>query len=542
VEFWCLMVTALACAAAVGYFCLAWSATTLAFKITATYRKEYFRNIISKPIPWHDRDGHSAGALTAMVAVDPAQLQQMLGMNMGFTLISVLSVTGCLVISFYFGWKLTLVALGSSLPVILSAGFLRLRHERKLDHQNRLIFAESAKFASEAVGSCRTVTALTMEYSILERYEELLEQHLRDEWHKSKPATLVYALSDSVQLLCMAFVLWYGAKLLVSGEYYPFQYLVVYIAVLQGGAGAGQWLSFGPNIAQATAAANRILAARADAKVPLRKMPPPKELRPLDEDDGDGDGDEKGGRGAAIEFSNVWFRYPTRDAPVLNGLNLRVEKGQFAAIVGASGAGKTSIISLLERFYTAKAGTITYDGADINSTPLHEHRSRIALVAQQANLFSGTIRDNILAGIDASAVSEADVHRACDEAGIHDFVVSLPEGYDTAVGLRGVAMSGGQRQRIAIARALIRKPRLLLLDEATSALDSETERSVQRVFEGERGKRTMVWVAHRLATVQNADVIYVLSEGRVVESGTHAGLLARKGTYYHMCLAQALDR
>jgi ABC-type multidrug transport system fused ATPase/permease subunit len=218
------MVTALGGAAAIGYFSLAWSATTLAFKITATYRKEYFRNLISKPIPWHDQDGHSAGALTAMVAMDPTQLQQMLGMNMGFTLISVLSVTGCLTISFYFGWKLTLVALASSLPVILTAGFLRMRHERNFELKNRLVFAESAKFASEAVGSCRTVTALTMEYSILERYEQLLHEHVQKAWSNSKWATMAYALSDSVQLLCMAFVLWYGAKLLANGEYYPFQY------------------------------------------------------------------------------------------------------------------------------------------------------------------------------------------------------------------------------------------------------------------------------------------------------------------------------
>jgi len=526
------MVTALAGAAAVGYFSLAWSATTLAFKITATYRKEYFRNLISKPIPWHDQEGHSAGALTAMVTTDPAQLQQMLGMNMGFTLISILSVTGCLIISFFFGWKLTLVALASSLPIILTAGFLRMRHERSLEQKNRLVFAESAKFASEAVGSCRTVTALTMEDSILERYERLLNKHLEKAWSKSKWATLAIALSDSVQLLCMAFVLWYGAKLLARGEYYPFQYLVVYIAVLQGGAGAGQWLSFGPNIAQATAAANRILASRIDPKMPRRKMGPPKELQPMDDDE----------KGVSIEFNNVWFRYPTRDAPVLNGLDLKIEKGQFVAIVGASGAGKTSIISLLERFYTVKAGSITYNGVDVNSIPLQEYRNSIALVAQQANLFSGTIRENILAGIDASSVTEEDIHKACEEAEIHEFIVSLPEGYDTTVGLRGVAMSGGQRQRIAIARALIRKPKLLLLDEATSALDSETERSVQQVFERTKGERTMVWVAHRLATVQNADVIYVLSDGQVVESGTHAALLGKRGAYYHMCLAQALDR
>jgi ATP-binding cassette, subfamily B (MDR/TAP), member 1 len=186
------------------------------------------------------------------------------------------------------------------------------------------------------------------------------------------------------------------------------------------------------------------------------------------------------------------------------------------------------------RFYAVKSGNITYNGVDIGDLNLQEYRKTISLVAQEASLFTGTIKQNVLVGVDEAAVSDEELHQACKDAEMHDFIISLPEGYETRIGLKGVLLSGGQRQRLAIARALIRKPRLLLLDEATSALDSETEKQVQRVFEKTKGERTMVVVAHRLATVQNADVIFVLGDGQVLERGNHAELLAKRGVYYHM--------
>jgi ATP-binding cassette subfamily B (MDR/TAP) protein 1 len=199
-----------------------------------------------------------------------------------------------------------------------------------------------------------------------------------------------------------------------------------------------------------------------------------------------------------------------------------------------TGCGKTSIISLLERFYSVQTGKILLQDRDIKELDVKEYRKSISLVAQESSLFDATIRENILLGVDASSITDSDLHSACRSADIHDFISSLPDGYSTKVGARGVALSGGQKQRIAIARALIRNPRILLLDEATSNLDSETERSVQAVFEKTGRGRTMVVVAHRLATVQNADVIFVVGDGRVVESGNHASLLKRRGLYYQM--------
>ncbi|KAI1181176.1 ABC transporter-like protein [Nemania sp. FL0916] len=529
-DFWCLMFVILALAAALGYFCLGFASTRVAFHITSAYRLEYFQNIVSKTVAWFDGEGRSVGALTGLVATDPTQLQELLGTNITFTIISILSVIGCLIVSFYFGWKLTLVAFSSAMPLALGAGFYKIRVEKRFEAMNRTVFAESAKFATESVGAIRTVSALTLEDVICQRYEVLLQNHVKEAFRRARFATLIFAASDSLPLLAMAFVLWYGGTLLISGEYMTFNYLVVYIAVVQGAMGAGQWLSFAPNIAQAAAAANRIQEMR----VADRTSRPGVIL-----DRGSMNGDANGVR---IDLQDVWFKYPTRDVPILNGLNMTIAKGQFAAIVGPSGCGKTSIISLLERFYQVTSGQITFDGVDIDDIDLAHYRKNLSLVAQEPSLFDGTIRENILLGVDADKITDRHLHQVCRDAGIHDFIVSLPHGYDTKTGIKGILLSGGQRQRISIARALIRNPRLLLLDEATSNLDSETEKMVQAVFEQTKKSRTMVVVAHRLATIQNADVIFVLGDGQVLETGTHASLLQKRGVYYSMCQAQALDR
>ncbi|CAK7232957.1 hypothetical protein SEUCBS140593_008439 [Sporothrix eucalyptigena] len=508
-NFWCLMFTVLAIGVGISYFALGWSATTTAFRITHFYRKQYLRSMLAQPVAFFDGDEHSAGALTARLATDPSQLQQLLGMNLAFVAISVLNVVGCLAVSFAFGWKLTLVTVLTSMPVLLGAAFIRLRYEQQFERASQAVFAESAQFATEAVGAFRTVAALTLEESIGNRYATLLQGHIRGALVQSGVSTFVFALSDSVALLCMAFVLWYGGKLMADHEYASFQY----------------------DIAQASAAANRILDLRhtdaADGRLVSLDVG---DLGPEDQ-------------GVKIEFRDVWFRYPTRDVPVLNGLNMTIEKGQFAAVVGYSGSGKTTVVSLLERFYRYAAGDIFCNGLPIADLALHSYRRDISLVAQEPSLFDGTLRENILLGVeDDVAGIEERMHAACADAGIHDFIQSLPDGYDTAIGSRGVALSGGQKQRVSIARALVRKPRLLLLDEATSNLDAETERQVQQVFEQRSSKCTMVVVAHRLATVQRADVIFVLGDGRVLEKGNHAELLAQRGVYYQMCQAQALDQ
>lgn len=432
---------------------------------------------------------------------------------------SVFGLLGGLIIAFYYGWKLALVAFFVTTPILLLSGFFRLKYELEFDKMNDAVFEESSKFAAETIGAFRTVSSLTLENTITTRYEGLLAGHVSSAFRKALRTSLVFAFSDSASLACNALIFWYGGRLLGSREYQPVAFFVIMMAVLQGAEGAGQGLSFGPNAAQASAASNRILNMRESKNKDTAA-------------EGEAIPDAEGG--IKIELEDLHFKYPSRDTPVFKGLNLTVEKGKFAALVGASGCGKTSIISLLERFYDPSKGRILANGKDIRDINVYSYRNYLSLVAQEPTLFQGTIRENILLGVEPGTVSEERLHAVCRDASIHDFVSSLPDGYNTNIGSKGVSLSGGQKQRVAIARALVRDPSVLLLDEATSSLDSESERLVQAAFERAGEGRTMVVVAHRLATVQNADVIFVLGEGKLLEQGSHTELLKRKGVYWNM--------
>lgn len=244
-----------------------------------------------------------------------------------------------------------------------------------------------------------------------------------------------------------------------------------------------------------------------------------------------------------IEFRDVHFRYPTRpEQPVLRGLNLHVSPGQYIALVGASGCGKSTTIALLERFYDPLVGGIFVDGKEISSLNINDYRSYIALVSQEPTLYQGTIRENILLGGNRPDVPDSEVEFACREANIYDFIMSLPEGFSTVVGSKGSLLSGGQKQRIAIARALLRDPKILLLDEATSALDSESEHVVQAALDKAAKGRTTIAVAHRLSTIQKADIIYVFDQGVIVENGTHNDLMKKGGRYSELVNLQSLGK
>ena len=244
-----------------------------------------------------------------------------------------------------------------------------------------------------------------------------------------------------------------------------------------------------------------------------------------------------------VEFRDVHFRYPTRpEQPVLRGLNLIVKPGQYIALVGASGCGKSTTIALLERFYDPLAGGIYVDGKEISSLNINEYRSYIALVSQEPTLYQGTIRENVLLGADREDVPDSEIEFACREANIYDFIMSLPDGFNTVVGSKGSMLSGGQKQRIAIARALLRDPKILLLDEATSALDSESEHVVQAALDKAAKGRTTIAVAHRLSTIQKADIIYVFDQGVIVESGDHNELMKKGGRYSELVSLQSLAK
>lgn len=261
--------------------------------------------------------------------------------------------------------------------------------------------------------------------------------------------------------------------------------------------------------------------------------------------------DGGGGEGGAdVRCDALHFAYPQRPKrQILRGIDARIRPGQFAAFVGASGCGKTTMIALLERFYDPTSGALSVDGHNITALCPRRYRRDIALVQQEPTLYQGSIRYNIAMGLESAADDaattmdvQAQIEEACRQANIYTFISSLPEGLDTPCGSRGSQLSGGQKQRIAIARALIRKPRLLLLDEATSALDTESERVVQEALEKAAEGRTTIAVAHRLSTIKHADKIFVFEKGKVVETGTHEELLRLRGIYYEMCQGQSLDQ
>jgi ABC-type multidrug transport system fused ATPase/permease subunit len=410
---------------------------------------------------------------------------------------------------------------------------MRIRYEIMFESLNAEVYKDSSKLAAEAIRGFRTVTSLTMEEHIIQRYADLLQQQRKKALRKAWYATLIFSFSDSVELCAMALTFWYGGQLLASREYDTTAFFVVYIAIIQGGQSAGQFFSFGPNIAQAKASTSRILSARATAECNL-KLPPKEPFFAPGQD-----------CTADIEFRNVTFQYCTRNVPTFLNLNVSIANGQFVAFIGPSGSGKSTVISLLERFYDTTHGSILLNGRDIRSIELSSYRRYISLVAQEPRLFDGTIHDNLLLGLENTdeKLREEQLIQACKDAEIHDFIMSLPSGYFTELGVNAQAsLSGGQKQRLCIARALIRQPLVLLLDEATSSLDSQSERLIQEALERLAMKRnmTIIAVAHRLATIQKADNIFVFGESasnpgtEILERGTHLELLQNKGPYWQM--------
>ena len=532
-DFWSLMFFVLSLAVAVCYGVIGWCTSSLSVHVSTAYRQEYFENILTKPVAWFDEEDHSSGTLTSRLSNDPHQLEEILGPNMALPLVAIFNLMGCSIISFVFGWKLALVVFFAALPVILAASFLRLRFETQYEAMNAKVFAESSKFAADSIGAFRTVASLTLEESIINRFRALVDEQVDQAFKKGRYATLVFALSGSLELCAMALAFWYGGQLLGSHEYNVMQFFIVYIAIVQGGQAAGQFLAFGPNIAQATAASNRILAFRGKPEV-------------TDEPSKTSDASTlKSEDGVAIEFRDVGFTYPTREIPIYRHLSVTINRGDYIAFVGPSGCGKTTIISLLERFYSISSGQILIDGVETTQVPLGGYRNVCALVSQEPILFQGTVRENLTLGLPYEA-SQQEVEQACKAAEIYDFITSLSQSFDTPLSAgTHSSLSGGQKQRLCIARALLRKPRLLLLDEATSSLDSQSEGLVQKAIENvaQSSKVTIVVVAHRLATVQNAGRIVVLGAGgRILEEGKHVELLQKRGVYWGMCKAQALDR
>lgn len=536
-DFYALMFFVMALGNLVAYAAMGWMSSIVSQQIMSSYRLEIFNNILRQEITFFDDPDNGTGALVSRLSTEPAALQELLSSNIALILTITVNLISSCVLAISYGWKLGLVLAFGALPPLVASGYVRIRLVFKLDDDTASRFANSASIAAEAVSAIRTVASLAMETEVLSRYEDSLRSIAKTSVKSLVGTMFWYALSQSISFLSMALGFWYGGRLISFGEYTPQQFYTVFVAVIFSGEAAAALFQYTSSITAAQGAANYIFNLRRQVGKDMRDNYPP----------GRGSGDI----GAVqVECKDLGFSYPRRPrSKVIKDVSLSVSSGQFVAFVGASGCGKTTMVSLLERFYEPTTGSICLNGVDSRSIHLGQYRRHMALVEQEPILYQGSLRENISLGIECregtSSVTDEDILGACRQANIDTFIASLPDGLSTRCGSQGLQLSGGQRQRIAIARALIRKPRLLLLDEATSSLDTESERAVQTALnaaaKGEGAKRTIVTVAHRLSTVRNADVIFVFYRGRIVETGSHDELIRKRGVYYQMCLAQSLE-
>ncbi|KAI9801893.1 MAG: hypothetical protein M1833_002207 [Piccolia ochrophora] len=509
-----------------AYFVLGWTCNYIAQIVTHRYRREMFDQVLGQDMDFFDRPENTSGALTSKLSALPTQLQELVSANVLLILIVLVNIVSSSALAIAYGWKLGLVIVFGGLPPIVISGYLRIWLETTIEGINSERFGDSASLASEAVTAIRTVASLTLEKSILDQYSDMLDSIVRRSIKSLLWTMFWFALSQSLDFLVMALGFWYGGQLLASGEYTTEQFYVIFIGVLFAGQAAAHFFGYSTSLTKAVGAANYILWLRT--------------LKPIMQENDQNHG--KGPEGdSSIQVQEVDFNYKQRDARVLRAITITIEAGQSAGVVGSSGCGKSTLISLLERFYDPTSGRICLDDKDIAEMSPHRYRSYMSLVQQEPTLFQGSVRENICLGLDTDP-SEDQLREACRQANALDFVQSLPESFNTLCGTRGIQFSGGQRQRIAIARAMIRNPRLLLLDEATSALDTQSERVVQSALEEAASTRTTIAVAHRISTLKNADIIFVFANGRIAEVGTHVELQRLRGRYYEMCVAQSLDQ
>ncbi|RMJ16111.1 hypothetical protein CDV36_004249 [Fusarium kuroshium] len=526
-NFWCLMMFVVGLIHVINLTIQGVSFAICSERLIYRARSTLFRSIIEKDVSFFDRDENKTGALTSLLGVEAKSLSGVSGSTLGTIFMSCTTLIASMVIALAIGWKVALVCI-STIPVLLGCGFYRVWMIAKFAQRSHEAHKQSSAYASEAVMSARTIAALATEEKFVHHYEQHLKTQERKSFASILKSSVPYAASQSFAFFCVALAFWYGGQRIADGEYSIFQFFACFAEIIFGSQAAGLVFSFATDIGKAKKAARTFHTM-------LQKT------STIDGSEGDNITHLSEKYQGKIEFDKIHFTYPNRlGHPILNGLSFSVQSGEHIALVGSSGCGKSTCFALLERLYDPDSGILKIDGQDIRGLDVAEYRGVLAYVSQEPTIYSGTIRDNITLGCGPDEADEA-IIQACRDANIYDFISSLPDGLATAVGNRGVMLSGGQKQRIAIARALIRNPRVLLLDEATSALDSASEKLVQDALEKASRGRTTISVAHRLSFVRNADKIYVIEKGQVVESGTHTELMRMGARYYRLVRAQALE-
>jgi len=539
-------------------------------RLTTRLRVHLFRSIMRQDVAFFDEKENTVGSLTTLLQADTTKVRTMTGQSFGSVIQAAAALTFGLTVSLTASWKYGLVLL-ACVPVLSIGEMLNMKNLADATTLDETVAAGSAR-VSEAVTMIKDVQAFGLEEKMSTNYDAAISTTTAEERRKALRTGGAFGLAQALTMGFYGFAFWWGGQLIKKGELNFMDFMRSLWALGFCAAGAGQAATFAGDNRDGTASAGRIFKL-IDRVPPINAQPFVKvseieeTARQVPKSSADADEKKYGkvidGLSGKIEFKDVFFTYPTRDAPVLGGLSFEVNPGETVALIGQSGSGKSTAIQLLERFYeivrvskqvaadddgkafkiavegAGSAGKVYIDGVDLTELDLMWFRSNVGIVEQEPTLFSGSVHDNIAAGMPGGVATREQVIAAAKTANAHEFISRMPEGYETDVGIGGGRVSGGQKQRISIARAIINDPRILLLDEATSALDNESERLVQAALDGllaDGSKRSTIVIAHRLSTIRNADKIYLIDNangdgGVVAESGTHDQLMARGGKY-----------
>lgn len=490
--------------------------------VVADLRKALFAHLLTLGVPYFEE--RKTGEITSRLTSDIATVQGAVSQALAQLVTQAITLIGGLVVLFVLEARLTAVMLAIVPAVVLAAAFFGRRLRRVSTRFQDLVAAANAD-AEEAISGVRVVKSFTAEAAEAQRYAKSIDASFQQALKRVQLRALFVPAVVLAGFAGISVVLWYGGRLaltgaLQSGDLVAFLLITVFVA-----GSIGSFTGLWAQLQEAIGASKRIFEML-DERSDLLEPEQPRRLS-----------DPQG----RVTFEDVSFSYASREGPpVLKGVSLEAAPGEVIALVGPSGAGKSTLVSLISRFYDPQHGRILLDGVDLRDFAVHDLRSHIGLVPQETLLFSGSVADNIRYG--KPDASDAEVQAAASAANADGFITAFPAGYATNVGERGVKVSGGQRQRLAIARALLKDPRILILDEATSSLDSESEALVQAALEVLMEGRTTFVIAHRLATILGADRVVVLNDGVIVETGTHAQLLEAGGLYHDLYERQFKQR